>query len=74
VHPPVVEVVAEFRFIADSWDQTVPGLFFEVGSDDFPIKSRSRSSRRALSRPIPAEMKGVGLGIASAKPLRGKPG
>jgi|tagenome__1003787_1003787.scaffolds.fasta_scaffold20988621_7 uncharacterized protein (TIGR04255 family) len=37
---PLVEAVAEFRFVAESWDQTVPGLFFSKVSDTFPNKEQ----------------------------------
>ena len=38
--PPVVEAVAEFRFVGGSWDQTVPGLFYERVKDGFPEKEQ----------------------------------
>jgi uncharacterized protein (TIGR04255 family) len=38
--PPLVEAVAEFRFISDSWDQTVPGLFFTQVEAQFPEKEQ----------------------------------
>jgi uncharacterized protein (TIGR04255 family) len=39
-NPPLLEAVAEFRFAGESWDQTIPGLFFSKVSDKFPAKQQ----------------------------------
>ncbi|MFZ2615490.1 MAG: TIGR04255 family protein, partial [Anaerolineae bacterium] len=38
-NPPIVEVVAEFRFVpAEPWDLTVPGLVYDRLRGQFPRK------------------------------------
>jgi uncharacterized protein (TIGR04255 family) len=40
-NPPIIEVVCEFQFSADSpWDLTIPGLVYERIKDTFPRKSQ----------------------------------
>ena len=40
-NPPIIEVVSEFQFSADSpWDLTIPGLVYERIKDTFPRKSQ----------------------------------
>jgi uncharacterized protein (TIGR04255 family) len=42
-HPPIVEVVCEFRFApSSSWDAAVPGLIYSQISADYPKRKRVR--------------------------------
>ena len=39
-NPPVVEALCEIYFAESSWDDTVPGAFYERIKSDFPVKRR----------------------------------
>lgn len=39
-NPPVVEALCEIYFAESSWDDTVPGAFYERVKSDFPVKRR----------------------------------
>lgn len=40
-NPPLLEVVCEFKFPAESnWDITIPGLLYEALKNEFPIKKK----------------------------------
>ncbi len=44
--PPVVEALCEIYFADSTWDDTVPGTFYEEIKDEFPVKRR-REAREA---------------------------
>lgn len=53
--PPVIEAVCEFRFEpSQTWDWTVPGLFYAKVQDDFPLK-RERTNYQLAVGEGPAE-------------------
>ena len=44
--PPVIEALCELYFAGSEWDDTVPGRFFELVKEDFPVK-RQREIQEA---------------------------
>lgn len=58
-NPPIVEVVAEFRFVpSEPWDLTVPGLVYDRLREQFP--------RRRVSKVLEAETSAETAGIHQA--------
>ena len=52
--PPVVEALCEIHFAESTWDETVPGAFYERVKKDFPGK-RQQEIREAQITLGPAE-------------------
>ncbi|RMH08650.1 MAG: hypothetical protein D6704_02710 [Nitrospirae bacterium] len=38
--PPVIEALCEIYFAGSSWDETIPGAFYQQIKDDYPKKQQ----------------------------------
>ncbi len=59
--PPVIEALYEIYFSGSSWDDTVPGTFYERVKEDYPKKQQKRIQETEIKMELEHAMAGVRL-------------